>query len=151
MCTIFSCADTKLTKKKNDKWKKNYNADWSHLNRSAFSYCNLLNCTVTAWLGAITDSGTVPAIIWSLICRYPGSTYANSEECKNVRFFFNQCCCSGYGWSYNVSGPPGSASGSVSHKCGSFPSDLISTILWLLHDVLSLKNYVNVDTSVPDP
>ncbi len=54
-----------------------------------------------------------------------------------------------------VFGPPGSASGSVNHKygpgSGSFlhqtkivRKTLISTILWLIYDFLSLKNDVNV-------
>ncbi len=52
-------------------------------------------------------------------------------------------------------GPSGSASGSVSHKYGSGSGSyhhqakivrktLISTVLWLLYDFLSLKNDVNV-------
>ncbi len=54
--------------------------------------------------------------------------------------------------------PPGSASGSVSHKYGSGSGSgsrsfhqtkivrktLISTVLWLLYDFLSLKNDVNI-------
>ncbi len=48
-------------------------------------------------------------------------------------------------------GPPGSGSGSVSQRSGSFyhaakivSKTLIPSVLWLLFDFLSLKNYVNV-------
>ncbi len=69
----------------------------------------------------------------------------------------NQCCGSGSESGSVFFGPPGSGSGSISHKYGSESGSvsfyhhakivrktLIPTVLWLLFDFLSLKNDVNI-------
>ncbi len=51
-------------------------------------------------------------------------------------------CGSGYGSGTLVFGPPGS--GSFNHQAKIVRKTLIPTVLWLLYDVLSLKNDVDV-------
>ncbi len=64
---------------------------------------------------------------------------------------YSQCCGSEFGSNPHVSGPPGSGSISQRYGSGSFyhqakivRKTLISTVLWLLFDFLSLKNDVKV-------